>query len=255
MKIKKKFTLIELLAASGIARRVRRIPHMREENGRATRLMSFTLIELLAAPGIARRATRLMRFTLIELLVVIAIIAILASMLLPALSKARDAAKKSTCANNLKQTGMIMLMYAQDNDGGMPQAWNGTKEWAYSLQDLGYLNARPSITCPAFKPYEWGTFRNWYGLRYFGGTASAGNQKSIKNSSQYALLGDSVSTFNTTYMQQWYYIHHPGGSFFKFHTRHFRKANIFFLDGGVRDLNKNEILDLGDGWSPSSVYP
>ena len=76
-----------------------------------------------------RAATKLKRsgFSLIELLVVIAIIAILAALLLPALSRSKEQGQRVACINNLKQLSLAWVMYADDHDGVLPPnnfVWN-----------------------------------------------------------------------------------------------------------------------------------
>ena len=70
-------------------------------------------------------------FTLIELLVVIAIIGILAAMLMPALDRARESARRASCIGNLKQIGVGLQFYANDYDGFCPPAWGGGTSLGY----------------------------------------------------------------------------------------------------------------------------
>jgi prepilin-type N-terminal cleavage/methylation domain-containing protein/prepilin-type processing-associated H-X9-DG protein len=225
----------------------------------------------------SRRGVRLLRhraqaFTLMELLVVIGIIAILAGLLMPTLSKAKQKARRVECANHMRQLGLALTMYAGDHDGQFPPRRNRTNAWMVTLRP--YFVDPAILKCPAdrtttgysfvingwndyfeaeLSPEDYAKFKNWSwpeGMR----------ESAVPNPSETISFGEKRSASRHVHMdfsqgtlgndvEQIDQARHKSGN-----AANAGGSNFTFVDGSVRLLLYGQSIKPVNLWAVKEIW-
>ena len=189
-------------------------------------------------------------FTLIQLLAVIGIIAVLMSILLPALSSAREKGRRTSCINNMRECYIANIAYTQDHEGLLPPnpyvygPYGDPAEFSWDrtlYKHSSYISVPEIMHCPSMEPdgYESGRVYASF-VRNIGEYVEFDNipQQVDADPTKVILLVDSVRV--SDWKEVWFFAHNSLGCWQRVHLRHHRSANGMLFDGHVERLGKSE---------------
>ena len=156
--------------------------------------------------------------------------------------------------NNLKQLGLATTIYAHDFGGKvmLDSFVGGTNTWGLILSTNAGVGSRDTFVCPAYKPFQWSSWVNIYGVRLDAPTNCTSGPKRIlfkldciERPVDYLHLADTTSQAQGGYTAWQYYFFRVTSPLRVVQTRHSHRANGFFLDGHVEGCSQSRLEGLG----------